>query len=244
MLPRNHRDRQPHAYAAGRRRRRRIVREQSVEHAGRRCGRLGGRVRNPHVFDQRREQRHVLQAHPRSHRPRTTHHDRRRRRSCDRHPHGTNRLARKRARRYRGDDDRRHPTEQHGASWNARIPCHSSQRRGDQALLRQPIRYGTEHVGRHHPRYERPACGKAGSDCGVRVVRQGSCNASQGNGRPYHRDRGQPNPRARGSHGRPSSDANERRGKDRRYLHNAYRQHAHYRQEPLASAERRSDRRK
>ena len=160
LPPRDDRDREPHAHAEGRRRRGRPLRVEPALDPGRRRRGARRRVRDRHVRDQGRGQRHVLPAPRGGDRPPPARDDGRRRRRDRDPPLGPSRAARRRDRRHRGDDHRRDPAPRARARRQARLPGRGRQRGAHEAPLRQPLRHGPVDDRRDHPRHERPARGR------------------------------------------------------------------------------------
>ena len=154
--PRDDRDGEPDADAAGGRRGRRPLRLESALDAGRRRSGARGRVRRVRLRHQRRGQRHVLRPHRGGRRSQAALHDGRRRRRDRRSPLGAARAAGRDHRRHRGDDDRRDPAQGARGGGKARLPDHRRQRGADEAHVRQPLRHRPVDARRDHPRDERP----------------------------------------------------------------------------------------
>ena len=208
VLPARHdRDREPRAGAARRRRRGDAVRLEPAVHPGRRrralVDRYGAQVYAINGEDNDTYYRHINAA-------------------VDSHPqitmddgadvvgvlHGERTGAALRgARRHRGDDDRRDPPQGARGRGQARLPDRRRQRRGHQALLRQPLRDRAVDARRDHPGHQRPDCRPAPRRDRVRDVRQGRRDAGQGPRRARDRLRGRPAASARGADGRLRGDA-------------------------------------
>ena len=193
---------------------------------GRRGRRAHRAERHRDLRDPRRGQRHVLQAPERRARPAAPGHDGRRCRPGERAPHPARRPADPRDGRHRGDDDRGDPAPRDGRRRGARLSDRERERRRHEAPVRQPVRDGPVHDGRHHARHEPPARRPHHRDRRLRHVRARGRVARAGPGRARGRDRGRPHGRARGADGGLPRDAHARGRPDRRHLHHAHRRHA------------------
>ena len=123
--------------------------------------------------------------------------------------------ARRDHRRNRGDDDGCHPPQGHGEGGRPEVPGRRRERRGDEALLRQPVRDGPVHDRRHHPRDESPHRRTEPRRGRLRLVRQGRRDAGEGPRRERDRHGDQPGSGDRGRDGRFPRDADGRGREDR-----------------------------
>ena len=138
---------------------------------------------------------------------------------------GAGRAGLQRGRQHGGDDDRRDPAPGDGEGRRAQAAGHRSQRRRDEALLRQPLRHRPEHDRRRDPRHRHAPGGAQGGRLRLRLVRQGRRDAGPGDGRARDRHRGRPDPGPRSRDGRLRGHADRRGGQGRRPVHHRHRQH-------------------
>ena len=220
---RDQRNGQPGHRSTGRRRRGHTLRQQSTEHPGRRRGGFGPGVRHPDLRHQRRRRHDLLQTSGSGPRRQATDDHGRRRRPADPAPHQTFGPAGRRAGRHRGDHHRRYPADRHGRRGTAQVPGYRRQRRRDQALLRQPLRHRTEHLGRHNPGHQHPVGRTPRGDIWLRLVRPGRRLKGERHGRPCDRLRDQPGTGLGSGDGRVHGHAQHRGSQGRSGVHHRHR---------------------
>ena len=187
---RDHRDGEPHADACGLGRRGDALRLQPAVHPGRHCCLARARLRRARVRHRRRGRGNLRAPHRRGGGHQSADHHGRRRRSGHRPAHEVPREARRRDRRHRGDHHRRGASYGHGEGRRAALPGVQHQRRQHQALLRQPLRHGPVHLGRHRARHEPPSVRAHHGGVRLRLLRERPGPAREGHGYGRHRLRG------------------------------------------------------
>ena len=104
------------------------------------------------------------------------------------------------------------------AQGKLQVPGDGSQRRHDQALLRQPLWHRPEHDRWHYPRHQRAAGGQKLCGRRLRLVQQGHCHARHGHGFQCDRHRSRSAACARSGDGWLPRDADGRSRQDRAHL--------------------------
>ena len=189
LSPRDVRNGQSDAGAQGRRGGGLPLRQQPAQHAGRRGGLAGPGIRNRGVRHPGRGQGDLLPAHQRRPGFQAAPDHGRRRGHHRGHPQPAQGSRRERDRRHRGNHHRRHPPQEHGAGRRPALPHHRGQRRGHQAFLRQPLRHGPEHAGRHPAGHQPPPGRQALRGLRIRLVRTRCGEPGAGDGGQCHRGR-------------------------------------------------------
>ena len=104
--------------------------------------------------------------------------------------------------RDRGDHHRRAPAVRDGEGRQPAVPGDQRQRLGDQVQVRQQVRLPALAHRRHQARHRRPDRRQGHGGVRLRRRRQGLLGVPARPGRAGHRDRGRPDLRAAGGHGR------------------------------------------